>query len=183
MKRGERVEVEEIIKLKSMLKIPSEISRLEYELKHVSKNYFQEHSLIGGMMKDEFLNYTSPIDPFTATACIISEENTLKNKIKRYRERFRLFADEFTTEELNTLKRAINANESHPIIEVAVEWLKEVEFYITTRAESLGEQWINNEKPTKANKNDTVQSDSTQIGIAEFNALEEEFERMVSEWK
>ena len=46
------------------------------------------------MMKDDFFNYTRPIDPFTATACIISEENTLKNQIKRYRERFRLFADE-----------------------------------------------------------------------------------------
>lgn len=105
---------------------------------------------------------------------------TLKNQIKRYRERFRLFADEFTTEELNTLKRAINANESHPIIEVAVEWLKEVEFYITTRAETVGEPRTNHEKTYQ---NDTVKSDSTQIGIEEFNALEEEFERMVSEWK
>lgn len=91
-----------------------------------------------------------------------------------------MFADEFTTEELNTLKRAINANESHPIIEVAVEWLKEVEFYITTRAETVGEPRTNHEKTYQ---NDTVKSDSTQIGIEEFNALEEEFERMVSEWK
>jgi hypothetical protein len=197
------VEVEEIIKLKSMLKIPSEISQLEYELKHVSENYFQEHSLIGGMMKDEFFNYTSPIDPFTATACIISEENTLKNKIKRYRERFRLFADEFTTEELYTLKRAINANESHPIIEVAIEWLNEVEFYITTRAESIGEQWMNNDEPwmnreethqihlkypkykkyLKDLELDTVMNEPNKIDKEEFNALEEEFERMVGEWK
>lgn len=197
------MEVEEIIKLKSMLKIPSEISQLEYELKHVSENYFQEHSLIGGMMKDEFFNYTSPIDPFTATACIISEENTLKNKIKRYRERFRLFADEFTTEELYTLKRAINANESHPIIEVAIEWLNEVEFYITTRAESIGEQWMNNDEPwmnreethqihlkypkykkyLKDLELDTVMNEPNKIDKEEFNALEEEFERMVGEWK
>lgn len=197
------MEVEEIIKLKSMLKIPSEISQLEYELKHVSENYFQEHSLIGGMMKDEFFNYTSPIDPFTATACIISEENTLKNKIKRYRERFRLFADEFTTEELYTLKRAINANESHPIIEVAIEWLNEVEFYITTRAETIGEQWMNNDEPWMNREEthqihlkypkykkyfkdlelDTVMNEPNKIDKEEFNALEEEFERMVGEWK
>lgn len=197
------MEVEEIIKLKSMLKIPSEISQLEYELKHVSENYFQEHSLIGGMMKDDSFNYTRPIDPFTATACIISEENTLKNKIKRYRERFRLFADEFTTEELYTLKRAINANESHPIIEVAIEWLNEVEFYITTRAESIGEQWMNNDEPWMNREEthqihlkypkykkyfkdlelDTVMNEPNKIDKEEFNALEEEFERMVGEWK
>ena len=197
------MEVEEIIKLKSMLKIPSEISQLEYELKHVSENYFQKHSLIGGMMKDEFSNYTSPIDPFTATVCIISEENTLKNKIRRYRERFRLFADEFTTEELNTLKRAINANKSHSIIERAIEWLNEVEFYITSRAESMDEQWMNNDEP-RVNREethqkqlkypkyqkyfkdlelDTVMNEPKKIGMEEFNTLEEEFERMIGEWK
>lgn len=117
----------------------------------------------------------------------------IKRDIKRYFEEEGLkqhlpygFGNEIvirltkTTEELNTLKRAINANESHPIIEVAVEWLKEVEFYITTRAETVGEPRTNHEKTYQ---NDTVKSDSTQIGIEEFNALEEEFERMVSEWK
>lgn len=197
------MDAEGVAKLKSVLKIPSEISQLEYELEHVSKNYFQKHSLIGGMMKDEFLNYTSPIDPFTATACIISEENTLKNQIKRYRERFRLFADEFTTEELNTLKRAINANKSHPIIETALEWLKEVEFYITTRAETMNEQWMNNDEPRvnreethqqhlkhpkyqkylKDLEQDTVMNEPNKIDKEEFNALEEEFERMIGEWK
>ena len=195
--------VEEIIKLKSMLRIPNEIKRLEYEFEHVSENYFQEHSLIGGMMKDEFLNYTSPIDLFTATACIISEENTIKNRIKRYRERFRLFADEFTTEELNTLKRAINANESHSIIDRAIEWINEVEFYLTTRAETMDEQWMNNDEP-RVNREEThqihlkypkykkyfkdleldrVMNEPNKIDKEEFNALEEEFERMVGEWK
>lgn len=197
------MEVEEIIKLKSMLRIPNEIKRIEYELEHVSENYFQKHSLIGGMIKDDFFNYTQSISPFTATACIISEENTLKNKIKRYRERFRLFADEFTTDELNTLKRAINANKNHPIIERAIEWLNEVEFYITSRAESLGEQWMNNDEP-RVNREethqqhlkhpkyqkyfkdlelDTVMNEPNKIDKEEFNALEEEFERMVEEWK
>ena len=166
-----------------MLRIPNEIKRLEFELEHVSENYFQEHSLIGGMIKDEYFNYTSPISPFTATACIISEENTLKNQIKRYRERFRLFADEFTTDELNMLKRAINANKSHPIIERALEWLNEVEFYITSRAESLGEQWMNSGEQFVIHQLDTVKNDPTRIDIEEFNALEEEFERMVGEWK
>ena len=183
MKRGERVDAEGVAKLKSVLKIPSEVRRLEYELEHVSENYFQNHSLIGGMMKDDFFNYTRPIDPFTATACIISEENTLKNQIKRYRERFRLFADEFTTEELNTLRKAINANESHLIIDRAIEWLKEVEFYITTRAESMDEQWMNSEEQLAIHQLDTVKNDPTRIDIEEFNALEEEFERMVGEWK
>ena len=204
MKRGERVDVEGVAKLKSMLRIPNEISRLEYELEHVSENYFQKHSLIGGMMKDEFFNYTRPIDPFTATACIISEENTLKNQIKRYRERFRLFADEFTTEELNTLRRAINANESHSIIDRAIEWINEVEFYLTSRAEYIDEQWMNNDEPLlnreespqnhlKYPKNqkyqrdlqdlDTVTNEPKKIGMEEFNTLEEEFERMVGEWK
>lgn len=203
MKRGERVDAEGIAKLKSVLRIPNEVRRLEYQLEHVSEKYFQEHSLIGGMMRDEFLNYTRPIDPFTATTCIISEENTLKKQIKRYRERFRLFADEFTREELNTLKRAINANESHSIIDKAIEWINEVEFYLTSRAETMNEQWMNNDEP-RVNREethqihlkypkyknyfkdlelDTVMSEPNKIDKEEFNALEEEFERMIGEWK
>lgn len=203
MKRGERVDAEGIAKLKSVLRIPNEVRRLEYQLEHVSEKYFQEHSLIGGMMRDEFLNYTRPIDPFTATTCIISEENTLKNQIKRYRERFRLFADEFTKEELNTLKRAINANESHSIIDKAIEWINEVEFYLTNRAGTVEEQWMNNDEP-RVNREDqhqkhlkypkyqkyfkdleldTVMNEPNKIDKEEFNALEEEFERMIGEWK
>jgi hypothetical protein len=197
------VDAEGVAKLKSVLKIPNEVIRLEYQLEHVSENYFQKHSLIGGMMKDDCFNYTRPINPFTATACIISEENTIKNQIKRYRERFRLFADEFTTEELNTLKRAINANESHSIIDRAIEWINEVEFYLTSRAETMNEQWMNNDEP-RVNREethqqhlkhpkyqkyfkdlelDTVMSEPNKIDKEEFNALEEEFERMVGEWK
>lgn len=197
------MDAEGVAKLKSVLKIPNEVIRLEYELEHVSENYFQKHSLIGGMMKDDCFNYTRPINPFTATACIISEENTIKNQIKRYRERFRLFADEFTTEELNTLKRAINANESHSIIDRAIEWINEVEFYLTSRAETMNEQWMNNDEP-RVNREethqqhlkhpkyqkyfkdlelDTVMSEPNKIDKEEFNALEEEFERMVGEWK
>lgn len=203
MKRGERVDAEGVAKLKSVLKIPNEVRRLEYQLEHVSENYFQKHSLIGGMMKDDFFNYTRPIDPFTATACIILEENTLKNQIKRYRERFRLFADEFTTGELNTLKRVINANESHLIIDRAIEWINEVEFYLTSRAETMDEQWMNNDEPWvnreethqqhlkhpkyqkyfKDLELDTVMNEPNKIDKEEFNALEEEFERMVGEWK
>jgi hypothetical protein len=197
------VDAEGVAKLKSVLKIPNEVIRLEYQLEHVSENYFQKHSLIGGMMKDDCFNYTRPINPFTATACIISEENTIKNQIKRYRERFRLFADEFTTEELNTLKRAINANESHSIIDRAIEWINEVEFYLTSRAETMNEQWMNNDEP-RVNREethqqhlkhpkyqkyfkdlelDTVMSEPNKIDKEEFNALEEEFERMIGEWK
>ena len=197
------MDAEGVAKLKSVLKIPNEVIRLEYELEHVSEKYFQKHSLIGGMMKDDCFNYTRPINPFTATACIISEENTLKNQIKRYRERFRLFADEFTTEELNTLKRAINANESHLIIDRAIEWINEVEFYLTSRAETMNEQWMNNDEP-RANREephqqhlkhlkyqkyfkdlelDTVMNEPNKIDKEEFNALEEEFERMIGEWK
>lgn len=200
------MDVEGVAKLKSVLKIPNEVRRLEYQLEHVSENYFQKHSLIGGMMKDDFFNYTRPIDPFTATACIISEENTLKNQIKRYRERFRLFADEFTTEELNTLKRAINANDSHSIIDRAIEWINEVEFYLTSRAETMNEQWMNNDEPRVKREEthqqhlkhpkyqkyqkyfkdlelDTVMNEPNKIDKEEFNALEEEFERMIGEWK
>ena len=197
------MDAEGVAKLKSVLKIPNEVIRLEYQLEHVSENYFQKHSLIGGMMKDDCFNYTLPINPFTATACIISEENTIKNQIKRYRERFRLFADEFTTEELNTLKRAINANESHSIIDRAIEWINEVEFYLTSRAETMNEQWMNNDEP-RVNREethqqhlkhpkyqkyfkdlelDTVMSEPNKIDKEEFNALEEEFERMIGEWK
>lgn len=197
------MDVEGVAKLKSVLKIPNEVRRLEFELEHVSENYFQKHSLIGGMMKDDSFNYTRPIDPFTATACIILEENTLKNQIKRYRERFRLFADEFTTEELNTLKRAINANESHSIIDRAIEWINEVEFYLTSRAETMNEQWMNNDEP-RVNREEThqqhlkhpkyqkyfkdlelgtVMNEPNKIDKEEFNALEEEFERMIGEWK
>lgn len=197
------MDAEGVAKLKSVLKIPNEVIRLEYELEHVSEKYFQKHSLIGGMMKDDCFNYTRPIDPFTATACIISEENTIKNRIKRYRERFRLFADEFTTEELNTIKRAINANESHSIIDMAIEWINEVEFYLTSRAETMNEQWMNNDEPRVKREEthqqhlkhpkyqkyfkdlelDTVMNEQNKIDKEEFNALEEEFERMVGEWK
>lgn len=197
------MDAEGVAKLKSVLKIPNEVIRLEYQLEHVSENYFQKHSLIGGMMKDDCFNYTRPINPFTATACIISEENTIKNQIKRYRERFRLFADEFTTEELNTLKRAINANESHSIIDRAIEWINEVEFYLTSRAETMNEQWMNNDEPRvnreethqqhlkhpkyqkyfKDLEQDTVMNEPNKIDKEEFNALEEEFERMIGEWK
>ena len=197
------MDAEGVAKLKSVLKIPNEVRRLEFELEHVSDNYFQKHSLIGGMMKDDSFNYTRPIDPFTATACIISEENTLKNKIKRYRERFRLFADEFTTEELNTLKRAINTNESHSTLDRAIEWINEVEFYLISRAETMNEQWMNNDEP-RVNREethqkqlkypkyqkyfkdlelDTVMNEPKKIGMEEFNTLEEEFERMIGEWK
>lgn len=196
------MDAEGVAKLKSVLKIPNEVRRLEYQLEHVSENYFQKHSLIGGMMKDDCFNYTRPINPFTATACIISEENTIKNQIKRYRERFRLFADEFTTDELNTLKRAINANESHSIIDRAIEWINEVEFYLTSRAETMNEQWMNNDEPRvnreethqkykgtqkyqeyKKHLLDTVMNEPNKIDTEEFNALEEEFERMIGEWK
>ena len=198
------MDAEGVAKLKSILKIPNEVRRLEYQLEHVSENYFQKHSLIGGMMKDEFFNYTRPIDAYTVTACIISEENTLKNQIKRYRERFRLFADEFTTDELNTLKRAINENESHSIIDRAIEWINEVEFYLTSRAEYVDEQWMNNDEPRvnreethqihqkypKSQKYqqyikdlDTVMNEPRKIDLEEFNTLEDEFERMVGEWK
>lgn len=197
------MDAEGVAKLKSVLKIPNEVRRLEYQLEHVSDNYFQKHSLIGGMMKDDSFNYTRPIDPFTATACIILEENTLRNQIKRYRERFRLFADEFTTEELNTLKRAINANESHSILDRAIEWINEVEFYLMSRAETMNEQWMNNDEP-RVNREethqqhlkypkyqkyfkdlelDTVMNEPKKIGMEEFNTLEEEFERMIGEWK
>ena len=197
------MDAEGVAKLKSVLKIPNKVRRLEFELEHVSEIYFQKHSLIGGMMKDDCFNYTRHINPFTATACIISEENTLKNQIKRYRERFRLFADEFTTEELNTLKRAINANESHSIIDRAIEWINEVEFYLTSRAETMNEQWMNNDEPRvnreethqqhlkhpkyqkyfKDLEQDTVMNETNKIDNEEFNALEEEFERMIGEWK
>lgn len=110
---------------------------------------------------------------------------------------------EFTTEELNTLKRAINANESHSIIDRAIEWINEVEFYLTSRAETMNEQWMNNDEP-RVNREkthqqhlkhpkyqkcfkdlelDTVKNDPAKIDMEEFNALEEEFERMVGEWK
>lgn len=158
--------------------IPSEYHNLEKVplifIKRDIKRYFEEEGL------KQHLPYGFGNEIVIRLTKTTGGKYTLKNQIKRYRERFRLFADEFTTEELNTLKRAINANESHPIIEVAVEWLKEVEFYITTRAETVGEPRTNHEKTYQ---NDTVKSDSTQIGIEEFNALEEEFERMVSEWK
>ena len=49
------MDAEGVAKLKSVLKIPNEVRRLEYQLEHVSENYFQKHSLIGGMMKDDFL--------------------------------------------------------------------------------------------------------------------------------
>lgn len=83
-----------------------------------------------------------------------------------------------------------------------IEWLKEVEFYLTNRAETVEEQWMNNDEP-RVNREethrkyegtqkyqeyqnlllDTVINEPNKIDMEEFDALEEEFERMIGEWK
>lgn len=148
-----------------MLAIPNLITAYTDKLKNVSKMFFLTHSLIGGMMVDDLNVYTRSIDPYSAAVLIETEERIIRAKIDRLNKRYNLFTDEFTTEELNTLRRAINQNKATLITHRAYEWIQEVDYYLTARYEDgiVAEE----EQAQKMEQ------------IKEIECLDEEFEKMM----
>ena len=116
------------------------------------------------MMIDDLNVYTRSIDPYSAAVLIEIEEGIIRAKIDRLNKRYKLFTDEFTTEELDTLRRAINENKVTLITQRAYEWIEEVDFYLTARYEETDTQ-------------EEIQQKGEQL--REISFLDEEFENMM----
>ena len=123
-----------------MLAIPNLITAYTDKLKNVSKTFFLTHNIIGGMMIDDLDVYTRSIAPYSAAVLIETEERIIRTRIDRLNKRYILFTDEFTKEELNTLRRAINENKTTILTQRAYEWIEEVDYYLTARYEETDTQ-------------------------------------------
>ncbi len=145
------MDTEQRATIKNMLAIPNLITAYTDKLKNVSKMFFLTHSLIGGMMVDDLNVYTRSTDPYSAAVLIESEERIIKARIKRLRRRYKLFTDEFTTEELITHR--------------AYEWIQEVDYYLTARYE---DGIVTEEEQAQKMEQ-----------IKEIEGLDEEFEEMM----
>lgn len=124
---------EELATIKSMLDIPRTINLCKFKLENVSKDFFSSYSLIGGMIKDPFEQYTRGIDPFHAALVITMNENVLKKRIERYMRRYGLFEEEFTKSELEELRTSVKSKKSTNLTKRAYEWIQEVDYYLTAR--------------------------------------------------
>ena len=123
----------DIVLLKHFLDIPSLCSVLEKKLQCVSENYYKEHSFVGSSQFAEDLTeiYQRPISPYLATVEIIGKEKAIQAYINKLERRYQLFADEFTTEELESLKTLIKGDIAHhDLLDRAVEQLEEIRAYI-----------------------------------------------------
>lgn len=129
--------------------------------------FFQTHSLIGGMMLDEDGVYQRGIDPYSATVVITSEERMYKKKIERAKKRYKLFADEFTTDEINEMKQALNAKIRTPLVNRACEWIEEINYYLKARYDDYEFEFLLEEKMLK------------NVEIQKLNDLGNEFEEMM----
>ena len=158
------MDTEQRATIKNMLAIPNLITAYTDKLKNVSKMFFLTHSLIGGMMIDDLNVYTRSIDPYSAAVLIETEERIIRTRIDRLSKRYKLFTNEFTTEELNTLRRAVNENEATLITQRAYQWIEEVDFYLTARYEETDTQ-------------QEIQQKGEQL--REISFLDEEFENMM----
>ena len=158
------MDTEQRATIKNMLAIPNLITAYTDKLKNVSKMFFLTHSLIGGMMIDDLDVYTRSIDPYSAAVLIETEERIIRARIERLKQRYKLFTNEFTTEELNTLRRAVNENEATLITQRAYQWIEEVDFYLTARYEETDTQ-------------QEIQQKGEQL--REISFLDEEFENMM----
>lgn len=170
------MDTEQRATIKNMLAIPNLITAYTDKLKNVSKMFFLTHSLIGGMMIDDLDVYTRSIDPYSAAVLIETEERIIRTRIDRLSKRYKLFTDEFTEEELNALRRAVNENEDTLIIQRAYEWIEEVDFYLTARKEAI------KQKGEKTKRFSFLEEDSIQQKIEqikEIECLDEEFENMM----
>ena len=124
---------EELATIKSMLDIPRTINLCKFKLENVSKDFFSSYSLIGGMIKDPFEQYTRGIDPFHAALVITMNESVLKKRIERYMRRYGLFEEEFTKSELEELRTSVKSKKSTNLTKKAYEWIQEVDYYLTAR--------------------------------------------------
>ena len=158
------MDTEQRATIKNMLAIPNLITAYTDKLKNVSKMFFLTHSLIGGMMIDDLDVYTRSIDPYSAAVLIETEERIIRTRIDRLSKRYKLFTNEFTTEELNTLRRAVNENNDTLITQRAYEWIQEVDYYLTARYEETDTQ-------------EEIQQKGEQL--REISFLDEEFENMM----
>ena len=158
------MDTEQRATIKNMLAIPNLITAYTDKLKNVSKMFFLTHSLIGGMMIDDLNVYTRSIDPYSAAVLIETEERIIRTRIDRLSKRYKLFTNEFTTEELNTLRRAVNENEDTLITQRAYQWIEEVDYYLTARYEETDTQ-------------EEIQQKGEQL--REISFLDEEFENMM----
>lgn len=159
------MDTEQRATIKNMLAIPNLITAYTDKLKNVGKMFFLTHSLIGGMMVDDLNVYTRSIDPYSAAVLIETEESIIRTRIERLKQRYKLFTDEFTMEELNMLRRAINQNKATLITHRAYEWIQEVDYYLTAR---YGDGIVTEEEQAQKIKQ-----------IKEIECLDEEFEKMM----
>ena len=188
------MDTEQRATIKNMLAIPNLITAYIDKLNDVSKMFFLTHSLIGGMMIDDLNVYTRSIDPYSAAVLIDTEERIIRARIERLKQRYKLFTDEFTEEELNTLRRAVNENEDTLIIQRAYEWIQEVDYYLTARKEAIkqkGEKLKGfsfleedpiQQKREQLRESNSLEEDSIQQKIEqikEIECLDEEFENMM----
>ncbi len=173
-----RLDTEQRATIKNMLAIPNLITAYTDKLKNVRKMFFLTHSLIGGMMIDDLDVYTRSIDPYSAVVLIESEERIIRTRIDRLNKRYNLFTDEFTTEELNTLRGAINGNEDILITQRAYEWIQEVDYYLTARYEDgTHSKKAIQQKGFILLEEDSIQQKREQL--REISSLDEEFENMM----
>ena len=188
------MDTEQIATIKNMLAIPNLITAYTNKLNNVRKMFFLTHSLIGGMMIDDLNVYTRSIDPYSAAVLIETEERIIRLRIERLKQRYKLFTDEFTEEELNTLRRAVNENEDTLIIQRAYEWIQEVDYYLTARKEAIkqkreklkGFSFLEEDpiqqKREQLREINSLEEDSIQQKIEqikEIECLDEEFENMM----
>lgn len=161
------MEDEQLIELKRYLDTPNHLIKLEENLLNVESDFFQTHSLIGGMMLDEDGVYQRGIDPYSATVVITSEERMYKKKIERAKKRYKLFADEFTTDEIDKLKQAVNAKIRTLLVNRACEWIEEINYYLKARYDDYEFEFLLEEKMLK------------NVEIQKLNDLGNEFEEMM----
>ena len=188
------MDTEQRATIKNMLAIPNLITAYTDKLKNVSKMFFLTHSLIGGMMIDDLDVYTRSIDPYSAAVLIETEERIIRARIERLKQRYKLFTDEFTEEELNALRRAVNENEDTLIIQRAYEWIQEVDYYLTARKEAIKQKGEKSkgfsfleedpiqQKGEKLKGFSSLEEDSIQQKreqLREISFLDEEFENMM----
>lgn len=183
------MDTEQRATIKNMLAIPNLITAYSDKLKNVRKMFFLTHSLVGGMMIDDLNVYTRSIDPYSAAVLIETEERIIRARIERLKQRYKLFTDEFTEEELNSLRRAINENNDTLITQRAYEWIQEVDYYLTARKEAIkqkGEKLKGfsflEEDPIQQKgfsflEEDPIQQKREQL--KEIECLDEEFEKMM----
>lgn len=156
---------EELASIKSMLDIPRTINLCKFKLENVSRDFFSSYSLIGGMIKDPFEQYTRGIDPYHAALVITTNESVLKKRIERYMRRYRLFEEEFTKRELEELRASVKSNICNNLTKRAYEWIQEVDYYLTARYE--------NGIVTEEEQAQKIEQ------IKEIECLDEEFEKMM----